>query len=86
MSPRPTLTLRLGLLAAVAALTVPGLAAAGGGRVQGGAAPTLKYAAPLMAETEGKRAKGEAVPSEQKAPPPAPSGCPLRDGKLELIV
>jgi hypothetical protein len=48
-------------------------------------APSLESAAPLVAETPAKGAKGEPAPEERQAPPPAPSGCPFRDGKLELI-
>jgi hypothetical protein len=50
----------------------------------------LSLAFPALAQdgagdAPAKGAKGEPAPQEQQAPPPAPSGCPFRDGKLELI-
>ncbi len=77
---------RYGLLAlsgtAVAALCLAWPALAQGGTEDGRRAvvlPTYDYAVP------GVRAKDEAGSGEQ-TPAPAPSGCPFRDGKLELIV
>jgi len=76
MSPRPKLTLLAAATVASLSLALPALA-------EGGS--PLKYAAPLNAESPSKRAKDEPAPSE-RAPAPVPSGCPFRDGKLELIV
>ena len=86
MSPRPRLTLLAATLCAALSLALPALAQDGAGdRPDGAFAPSLESAAPLVAETPAKRAKGEPAPEERQAPPPAPSGCPFRDGKLELI-
>lgn len=38
----------------------------------------------LADERPSERAKDDAVPNEQKTPPPS-GGCPYRGGKLELI-
>jgi len=76
MSPRPRLTL-LAL-----SLTLPALAGAVA-ETQSTGARSFRYAAPLAAEPPGKRAK-DAAPDEKQTPPP--SGCPFRNGKLELMV
>jgi hypothetical protein len=68
-------------------LVWPALAAGRADEALGGvqAAP-FEYAALLNAESPAKRAKDAPAPGERQAPPPVPSGCPFRDGKLDLIV
>ncbi len=78
MSPRAMLTL-LAAASAVAIAVVPARAD------DGVSAPAPRHAAPLAAGTPGKGAKDEPAPQERPAPP-APNGCPFRDGKLDLIV
>jgi hypothetical protein len=87
MSPRPKLTLLAAAAVASLGLALPVLAEGGAGDAFGRAqASPFKYVAPLNAESPGKRAKDESMPSERQAPAPVPSGCPFRNGKLELVV
>ena len=74
-----------GTIAATLCLICPALAQGGSGGTSGGAVvlPTFEYAVPTATQT--LPAKNDAAPAEQKVPTPAPSGCPFRDGKLELI-
>jgi hypothetical protein len=46
--------------------------------------PTIAAAEPGVAGSETVLADNEPAPGQQQPPPP--SGCPFRDGKLELIV
>jgi hypothetical protein len=86
MGPRPRLMVLAGTAAATLGLAIPDLAQGAAGATSGAAAmPTYEYSAPLT-ERRDLRADGDTAPSEQSTPPPAPSGCPFRDGKLELIV
>jgi hypothetical protein len=86
MTPRPRLTLLAGVAASLS-LAGPAIAEVGAGDALSGAqAAPFEYAAPLDAESPSKRAKRDPAPSERQAPPPVPSGCPFRDGKLDLIV
>ncbi len=87
MGPRPRLMVLAGTVAATLGLAIPALAQGAAGGTSGAAAmPTYEYAAPLAPERRDLRADGDTAPSEQSTPPPAPSGCPFRNGKLELIV
>jgi hypothetical protein len=74
-----------GTIATTLCLICPALAQGGSGGASGGAVvlPTFEYAVPPATQT--LPAKNDAAPAEQKVPTPAPSGCPFRDGKLELI-
>jgi len=82
MGPRLRLMHLAGTAAATLCLVAPALAQ---DEVPGfGPAPGYDFAAP--AGSEGLSAKDDPVPSERQLPRPAPSGCPFRDGKLELIV
>jgi hypothetical protein len=73
-----------GTAAVTLSLVLPALAESGTGEGTGTAAPVYEYAAPIA--PDGLRAKGNTAPGERQVPTPAPSGCPFRDGKLELIV
>ncbi len=86
MAPRPRLTHLAGIAAVVLSLAVPALAADGATGQASEAAPAYENAAPLADEGDGTRALGKTAPAEQQVTPPAPSDCPFRDGKLELIV
>ncbi len=82
MSPGLRLMRLAGTAAATLCLVAPALAwdeASGTGAV-----PVVELAAPVG--SEGLQAKDDPAPGERQAPRPAPSGCPFRDGKLELIV
>ena len=85
MGPRQRLMRLAGTVAATLCLISPALAQGGSGDASGGAVvlPTFEYAVPTATQT--LPAKNDVAPSEQKVPTPAPSGCPFRDGKLELI-
>ncbi len=86
MGPRPRLMRLAGTLAATLCLAWPALAQSGTDDAHGaaGVLPTFEYAVPGATET--LPAKDGAEPGQQQVPTPAPSGCPFRDGKLELIV
>jgi hypothetical protein len=87
MSPRPKLTLLAAATVASLSLALPALAEGGAGdTLRRAQASPFKYAAPLNAESPSKAAKDEPAPSERQSPAPAPSGCPFRNNKLELIV
>jgi hypothetical protein len=70
-------------------MSLIGPAVAGNTASRSGPGQTFEGAAPSAgkgAQTQpGLRAKDAPAPSESQAPPP-PSGCPFRDGELELIV
>jgi hypothetical protein len=68
-----------GTIAATLSLALPALAQGAGN------APAFKYVAPLTTQGQSMGAKNPA-PGEQQTPPPAPDGCPFRDGKLQLLV
>jgi len=88
MSPTPRLTLPAGTLAAILSLALPAAAQGAFGEDAAGsppARPQLQYAAPLSPEPPAKRAREDVAPKEQQQPE-APSGCPFRNQKLELIV
>jgi hypothetical protein len=82
MGPRLRLMHLAGTAAAMLCLVAPALAQ---DEVPGvGLAPAYDFAVP--AGSESLNAKDDPVPGERQVPRPAPSGCPFRDGKLELIV
>jgi hypothetical protein len=87
MGPRPRLMRLAGTVAVAVSLAVPALA--GDAASKSGLPLAFERAAPsagknLRAQPD-LRAKDAPAPSESRTPPP-PSGCPFRDGELELIV
>ncbi len=74
MAPRLRLMLLAGTVAATLSLAMPALADGTSGSVA------------TSAKSHSLRTQSESVPGEQQPPPPAPNGCPFRDGKLELMV
>jgi hypothetical protein len=85
MRPRYRLTALFGTVAATLCLAWPALAQSG---AEHGAVllPAYDYVVPDESSSDTLQAKDETGSGEQQAPAPAPSGCPFRDGKLELIV
>jgi hypothetical protein len=79
MSPRQTLTLLAGAAAALC-LAAPVLAE------EDGAAPAIEYAAPVTPKAPAESGKDEAEVTPSKRRMPSPSGCPFRQGDLDLIV
>jgi hypothetical protein len=77
MTPRSRLTLACIALLAVLPLDNQAFAQADSGAAAGGAP---------QAPTAGAAGGGAVQPAPSQRQPAAPSGCPYRDGKLELIV
>ena len=77
MTPRSRLTLPCTALLAVLPLGIPAFAQAGPGAAAGGAPQT---------PTAGAADGGAVQPAPSQRQPVVPSGCPYRDGKLDLIV
>ena len=82
MGPRPRLMLVTAALGAAVAFALPPRAEAAGDR-----APSYgRQAAPFSAAAPEQRADEQPTPQERRTlSPPAPTGCPFRNGKLELI-
>jgi hypothetical protein len=75
-----------GTAAMTLALALPALAQDAGFAAYGNMLIfTYEHVAPSAAGETLRAEGGKPASGEQKAPPPAPSGCPFRDGKLELI-
>jgi len=71
------------------ALGQGGLGQGGVGDLYDGAVivlPSYEYLVPAASQGGLFAAKDDPAPGEQQTPQPAPSGCPFRDGKLELMV
>lgn len=85
MSAQSTLMLWAG---AIAALCLAGPALADESwDIRGGAItlPALEYVSPSANEAPAERGKGDSKGKPAKRPVPPPSGCPFRQGDLELI-
>ena len=80
MSPRPKLTLLGAALFASLGVAMPVSAEDGNGTVP---APAFDRVAP-GADSQNRRLKDAPQPADQPQTP-MPGGCPLREGKLELI-
>jgi hypothetical protein len=74
-----------GTAAMTLALAFPALAQDAGFSAYGNMLIFTYEHAPPSAAHRTLRANDNPASGEQKAPPPAPNGCPFRDGKLELI-
>jgi hypothetical protein len=94
MSPRPRSMLLTGTAAATLCLAGAALGQGGTGPDAMGAPydraaialPANEHVVPTASQDGTLAAKDDPAPGEQQTPPPPPSGCPFRDGKLELIV
>lgn len=80
MSPRPKLTLLCAALAASLGVAMPVAAGERDGRAQ---APALDRVAP-GADSQSRHLKNAPQPADEPQAP-TPGGCPLREGKLELL-
>lgn len=78
MSPRPKLTLLGAALVASLGVAMPVSA-----EDRDGTAPALDRVAP-GADSQNRRLKDAPQPADEPQEP-VPGGCPLREGKLELI-
>ena len=78
MSPRPTLTLLGAALAVSLGVAMPVSA-----EDRDGTAPAFDQVAP-GADSQNRRLKDAPQPADEPQAP-VPGGCPLREGKLELI-
>jgi len=85
MRPQYRLMALFGTVAATMGLAWPALAQSGAEH-DAVLLPIYDYAVPGPSSSDTLQAKDETGSGEQQAPAPAPSGCPFRDGKLELIV
>lgn len=83
MGPRPRLMYRAGTAALTLVLAFPALAQDAGFSAYGNMLIFTYERSPDGDRTLG--ANDNPASGEQKSPPPAPNGCPFRDGKLELI-
>jgi len=82
MTQGPRLMLGAFALSAAVALGAPAFADQASGRISGPAVRDV----PAAAARAGSQAANKPAPEEQQTPPPAdPTGCPFRNGKLELI-
>ncbi len=87
MGPQSKLMPLAGTIVITLSLALPALAAQETAR-PATAALSHERAAPLKPQRPATRPalRADSAPAEQQPPPPAPSGCPFRDGKLELMV
>jgi hypothetical protein len=83
MGLRPRLMLSTAALAAAVAFALPPCAEAA---TDHAASYGRRQIAPLSVAAPARRAEEQSTPPQEQRPPaPAPTGCPFRNGKLDLI-